>query len=732
MIQNRNTNKLIIIAEDSLTQAERLKHMLEGFGYEVLHALNGKEALALIRKRKPLMIITDIMMPEIDGYELCHSVKSDENLWNIPVVLLTSLSDVTDVIKGLEYGADSYIVKPYKEKYLLSRINQVLENKHLLIKEKPDKDLNIYFAGRNYKIHSNPLQILNLLLSTYESAVQRNLDLAENEKELIMMNQSLQQKVEERKKELKAQLAQKIEAEKILKESEEKYRELVDNALIGIFISDVRGKILFANEALALILECGSVKDLLSLNIRELFKNTGDMDILIDRLSESGKVNEFEAEFLLKTGKTKHVIISVNRESDKLSGMILDITDRKLAAERLMNYQKELIHARLKAEQSEKLKTEFLANMSNDILTPINTLIGFSELLSNPDLTEQKVTGYVHQINESGNYLLNLIDNIIDIAKIKSGEVKIILTECKINQMLLDLYDTYDRERREKGKEQIHISLRRAIKEKDFAIMTEPYRLKRILANLLNNAVKFTESGSVEFGYTMKDEPDSNDEQTVQFFVKDTGKGISKEKLNLVFDRFRYNDHSYTKPFDGAGLGLPVSKAYVELLGGKMWYKSEVNKGSEFYFSLPYKPVESHVSIESSNGISGEYEDLRDLTLLIAEDIESNYQYIELILKKTKAGLLWAKNGKEAVEIYRNNHENIDFILMDLRMPIMSGYEAIAEIRKINKDVPVIVQTAYAQIEDIQKIRETDCNDYITKPLSKETLLKTILKYVRK
>jgi len=723
-------DNLIIIAEDSPTQAERLKYMLEGFGYEVSHVINGREALVLINKRKPLMVITDILMPAMDGYELCHKIKTDERLWDTPVILLTSLSDTTDIIKGMECGADSYLMKPFKEQYLLSRINQILANKHLLMGERPEKSMDIFFAGRNYKINSNPLQILNLLLSTYESAVHKNLELAENEKELILMNHSLEQKVGERKKELQAQLVQKIEAEKILKRSEEKYRELVDNALAGVFISDIRGDILFANDAMASLLEYQSVEELLSVNFRKLFKFPDDLDVLSSRSGKNGKVNEFEAEFLLKTGETKHVIISSSLEEDKLSGIILDNTDRKLAAERLSKYQKELIQSKEKAEQSEKLKTAFLANMSNEILTPMNTLIGFSELISNPGLPLQKLTEYTNQINESGNYLINLIDNIIDIAKIESGEVRINLTECKINQMLLGLYDIYDREIREKEKEKIHLYLKRDNKDKDFAVMSEPNRLKRILANLLRNAIKFTESGSIEFGYSILYEPDKVEGRSIQFFVKDTGKGIPEEKLNLIFDRFRSYSDSYTKPFEGAGLGLPVSKSYVELLGGRMWYKSAVNKGSEFYFTLPYQPVDAQLKSEEIINISPDNVNWGALTFLVTEDDESNFRYIELILKSTKVKLVWAKNGKEAIEKFKENR-NLDLILMDLRMPIMSGFKAVAEIRKMNKNVPIIVQTAYAQIEDIQKISETECNDYISKPINKEILIKTIYKYVK-
>jgi CheY-like chemotaxis protein len=260
--------------------------------------------------------------------------------------------------------------------------------------------------------------------------------------------------------------------------------------------------------------------------------------------------------------------------------------------------------------------------------------------------------------------------------------------------------------------------------------MSEPYRLKRILDNLLSNAINFTESGFIEFGYSIPDESDKVKEHSIQFFVKDTGKGIPEEKLNLIFDRFRSYSDSYTKPFEGAGLGLPVSKSYVELLGGRMWYKSEVNKGSEFYFTLPYKPVEAQLKSKDIINISPNNVNWGNLTFLVAEDVETNFQYIELILKRTKVKLIWAKDGKEAIEKFKENW-NLDLILMDLRMPVMSGFEAVAEIRKMDKEVPIIVQTAYAQIEDIQKIRETECNDYITKPINKEILIKIISKYVK-
>ncbi|MCK5135687.1 MAG: response regulator [Bacteroidales bacterium] len=579
--------KPILIVEDSLTQAEALRYMLERSGNTIRHAIDGKEALAEIRKEKPLLIISDIVMPEMNGYELCRIIKDDETLWDIPFILLTSLTDPTDVIRGIECGADNYMMKPYTENYLVSRISHVLENKHLLMRKKDEKSLEIDFAGQQYQINSNPLQILNLLLSTYDSIVHRNTDLAEGENELVLMNRSLQKQVEHRKKELTIQLEQKIEAEKILEKSVEKYRDLVDNALIGVFITTVEGEILFANEALKEMLECETVEELIQAGIIGFYKNTHDRDELLKLLKECGEVPEFEVEYITKNGNTKHVILSASLDNNLLSGMILDITERKNAELRVKQYQNEWIQAREKAEQSEKLKTAFLANMSNEILTPMNSLVGFSELLSEPGLSTEKLQEYTSNINHSGNNLINLIDNIIDIAKIESGEVKIKKTKCRVNLLLLDLYAHFEEELKIQSKDDIKLYLKRGVKDQHFTIQTESYRLKQVFTNLIGNAIKYTESGRVEFGFEFSDTNASTSGACLKFFVKDTGKGIDENRLARIFNRFSNPEDSFLKLSEGAGMGLPISRSYVQLLGGQMWCHSEVGKGSEFFFTLP-------------------------------------------------------------------------------------------------------------------------------------------------
>ena len=724
-------NNLIIIAEDSQTQAESLKYMLEGFGYRVLVGNNGEIALLLIKKEKPLMVLTDIIMPVMDGYELCRYIKADKNLNDVPVILLTSLANATDVIKGLESGADSYIMKPFTKKYLLSRIENVLANRHLLVRDKSEKALDMVFAGESYSIDSNPSQILNMLLSTYESAVERNLELVTKESELMALNSSLQRKVEERKKELTSQLAEKKESENVLKKSEEKYRDLVDNAPAGVYIANTEGELLFANDAMKSMLEYGSFEELLSVNMRNIFKHTEDREELLSMLEVPGKVSSFETELNTKTGNTKYVILSVMLANGILSGTILDITERKQLEERNKKYELELIKAVEKALESEKLKTAFLANMSNEILTPMNTIMGFSDLLSDPDLPNDKLLHFSEQLNTSGNSLVNLIDNIIDVAKVESGEVRIKLSECKINNLLLDLYACFDNEIKEKGKNNVYLRLKRASKDKDFAILSEPYRLRRIMSNILENAVNYTDSGKIEFGYSIMDgESDGKtapEGQMLQFFVRDKGKGIPKEKMDLIFDRFRHSDDSYTKQFEGAGLSLPISRAYVELLGGEMWCESVEGEGSEFYFTVPCNTVEAKSGIPDIAVIPET--NWENINILVAEDVESNYLFIEAVLERLKVRLLWAKNGKEAFEKFKEN-KNIDLILMDMRMPLMSGFEAVKKIREINKEIPIIAQTAFAGIDDKELILDTGCNDYISKPIDKDLLIKIVGKYV--
>jgi len=717
----------ILIVEDSRTQAMMLKEILENAGYNVQMALNGAEALRIAETSTPDLILSDIIMPIMNGFELCRKIKSQPQKYHIPVVFLTALLTPEDIIKGLECGADGYLIKTYNSEYLLSRIINIIGNKQEYTNHQIADNVEFQYEGKEFTISSNPIQIINLLLSTYDSAIHKNLELTKNEQELTSINKDLEQKIQVRKQELKVQLTERISAEKVLRESENKFRDLIDNAPVWMYISTFKGQLKFVNEAFCRLPNYDSQDELLHVKQEALYRVPGTLEKINEKLISHGEIVGFKVDLVSREGTSRHVLLSAKKDNNDISGMILDITERKEAEERARNYRRELVIAKKKAEQSEKLKNSFLANMSNDILTPLNTLMGLSELISKDELPGKKLNEYTIEINKNGKSIMNLVDNIIDVAKHESGEVAINLSECKINQLLLDMFADYEKFIQKQTMTGIELRLKRAIKDKDFTILSEPYRIKQVLSNLLSNAVNCTDSGHIEFGYTIPDKETSRDGKiNLIFYVKDTGTGIPDDKKDSIFDRFRNIETSENLSNRGTGIGLPLSRAYVKLLGGKMWFQSVMGEGSTFYFSLPCQITNDDKHIQEMKVPEVTRLKSRDkMEILVAEDSDSNYFLIETMLSRENYRLIWAKNGKEAVELFRDNPD-IDLILMDLRMPVMTGYEAISEIKKLNQDVPVIIQTAYAREEDKEKILASDCTDYITKPIDSDKLIQMI------
>lgn len=391
-------------------------------------------------------------------------------------------------------------------------------------------------------------------------------------------------------------------------------------------------------------------------------------------------------------------------------GMSRDVTKERIAEQILKE-------AKNKAEESDRLKTAFLANMSHEIRTPMNGIIGFTNLLKLPGLSDEEKEEFLDHINGCGETLLNLIDDIIDISKIEAGQLKIKFEETDINKIIKDLHQHFSKIKVREEKEQVDIRINLDKDVKPFMLVTDPHRVKQILTNLIGNAMKFTHAGYIEFGYTLE----KND--TVQFHVKDTGIGIPADKLNLIFERFgQVIDTTRINP-KGTGLGLAISINLVRLLGGTMHVESEIDKGSTFYFSIPLK-VPGKLENENDNTWATK-------TILVAEDEEENWIIIRDVLEKTKARLIWAKNGNQAVEACKAN-PNINLVLMDLKMPDMDGYEATKEIRNFREHIPVIAQTAYNwPFQDDESIK-SGCDDFISKPIDKKELIRTIDRYINK
>ena len=448
---------------------------------------------------------------------------------------------------------------------------------------------------------------------------------------------------------------------------------------------------------------------------------------LISKLKELLKESAFQnnekekraAELILANKE----LIFQNDEKEKRAAE-LNLANKELA---FQNDEKEkraaeLILAKEHAEESDKLKSAFLANMSHEIRTPMNGILGFSELLKEPGLTGDQQQEYIRIIEKSGARMLNIINDIIDISKIEAGLMTINNKDTNINEEIEFIYIFFKPQVEEKG---MQFLFKNNLPNKESTIKTDSEKLNSILTNLVKNAIKYSNEGTIEFGYIKKDE-------TIEFYVKDTGLGIPKDRQLAVFERFIQADISDKMAQQGAGLGLSISKAYVEMLGGKIWVESEEGIGSIFYFTLPYntEPGGGKV-VRKVVPVQNEKNQIKDLKILIAEDDEISEMLISITVHEFCKEVIKTRTGKEAIEICRTNPD-LDLILMDIQMPDLNGYEATRQIRQFNKVVIIIAQTAFSLSGDREKAIEAGCNDYISKPINKDELFSLIQKYFKK
>jgi PAS domain S-box-containing protein len=404
-------------------------------------------------------------------------------------------------------------------------------------------------------------------------------------------------------------------------------------------------------------------------------------------------------------------IFTLNKSIIKFKHIIETFVHQVSVALHRSQLEHELITAKNRAEESDKLKTAFLANMSHEIRTPMNGILGFAEMLNDNSLSSVNRKKYLEIINSNGKMLINLIDDIIDFAKIESGQVNIIQDDFSLNNLLNQVHSTFLASRLKRNKSRVRMIIRKSFPDEKSFIRTDPIRLRQILTNLVGNAIKFTHRGHVEFGYSLKDS------KTLIFFVKDTGIGIQPDKLEVIFERFMQADSSPSRRYGGSGLGLAISKGLVELIGGRMWAESTPDLGSTFYFTLPFQPViRKPEPAEENLQPRTEYQ-WEGKLFLVAEDDKFSYKFLEGFLKQTHASVIRAADGREAVELCRQN-ENIDLILMDIQMPEMNGLTATEEIKKFNPTVPIIAQTANAISEERQRCIKAGCDDFITKPVN--------------
>jgi len=351
----------------------------------------------------------------------------------------------------------------------------------------------------------------------------------------------------------------------------------------------------------------------------------------------------------------------------------------------------------------------------------MNGILGFAELLKEPNLTDEEQIDYIKTIQISGTRMLNTINNIVDISKIESGLMKVVISETNINERLKFLYNFFMPDAESKG---LHLFFHEGLKPHEAIIRTDGEKIHSVLSNLIKNAIKFSICGSIEFGYKKK-------EENLEFFVRDSGIGIPGNQQEMIFKRFIQGDNSFNRNYEGSGLGLSISKSYVEMLDGKIWVESVEGLGSIFYFTIPYTTVPEKITSFSNNVPEKNKEILHKYKILVAEDDDISFSLLKLSLRKICEEIIHAKSGVEAIENCLK-HPDIDLILMDIRMPDIEGYEATRQIRTFNNNVIIIAQTANAFFGDREKALAAGCNDYISKPVKINELNELIRKHLPK
>ncbi|MDP3359374.1 MAG: PAS domain S-box protein [Lutibacter sp.] len=508
-------------------------------------------------------------------------------------------------------------------------------------------------------------------------------------------------------------ITEKYAAEMALRESEEFSRFLLQTIPFGMDIVDENGIILFQSESLKKHFSGEAIGN----KCWELYRDdkTQCLDCPINESIEVGTTKVIESAPVFG-GKIFEIIYTgmVFAGKKALLEIFIDITERKQA-------EIELTFAKEQAQKSDRLKSAFLANMSHEIRTPMNGILGFSELLKEPELTTEKQQKYISIIEKSGARMLNIINDIVDISKIEAGLMKVEMRESNINEQIEYIYTFFKPEMEAKG---IQFSCKNTLSVKEANIITDREKVYAILTNLVKNAIKYTEQGTITFGYEIKG-------KFLEFFVKDTGMGIPKDRQDAIFERFIQADIFDKMALQGAGLGLSISKAYIEMLGGKIWVDSEEGKGSTFYFTLPYQnDLAIKNNIKKVAPVDSPENTVNNLKILIVEDDETSETLISLMVDIYSKEIITAHTGIEAILACRNNPD-IDLVLLDIQMPEMDGYEAVRQIRQFNKDVIIIAQTAYGLSGDRKKTLAAGCNEYISKPINKNELFGLINKYFK-
>jgi two-component system, sensor histidine kinase and response regulator len=683
-----NNNMKILVVEDSPTQAIRLQHILEKRGFEVAVSHNGKAALQYLRKNRPTIVISDVIMPEMDGYELCKSIKDDENLKDIPVILLTSLSDPEDIIRGLEVGADNFITKPYQEKLLVSRIQYIIVNREIRSKSSSGIGIEIFFAGRKHFLAADRIQIVDLLLSSYETAVQ-------NYHELVQSNADL------------------TRANEMVSAEANKLRTLIECLDAGVVFADQNDVITEINSKFVELFGTNR-SEVLGKTIWDIHEKLRPLDHVRDIISQFKKGNSRDPVSIDRKLQDRNLSMHVQPifEENTYKGAILSVLDVS-----------DFVRAKEQTEQANRAKGQFLANMSHEIRTPLNGIVGMAQLALATSLNDQQ-REYIESIKVSSQDLISIINDILDFSKIEAGKMSLFSAPFSLRDSVSKVVSNMAVQAQAKGLELLYDI------ESDTPdqLIGDSGRLRQILINLLGNAIKFTEHGEVLVSVKAELLPDSK--VKLYFAVRDTGVGIPQEKLSTIFQAFEQVDSSSTRRFGGTGLGLAVSSQLCQMMGGKIWVQSQLNEGSVFYFSviMGFKPLQKALDSQSPAP-----NPLKGLSVLVVVNNATSLRLLEKAL--TKAGMIFqsANDGLGAMSLLsscKEKDEIFDFVLIDMTLPDVTGTELAAEIKNwaVALQTKIMLFVPKDFTPEGKNLHKLNIVGLVSKPTGPDELINALLK----
>lgn len=760
-----NQNIKILIAEDVPTDAELVKREINKSFFKVTYKVveTRSDFTKAVIHFQPDLVITDYRMPTFDGMSALKIVIDLSPF--TPVIVVTGSLNEEIAVNCLKSGAVDYVLKESLKRIgqaVLNALEQKLAKQEKIKAEKalaeseerfrrlaenaqdliyrlelvPKRQIKyispaaIHFTGYTPNEHYNHSELFFKLIYPDDREIAGNwtkTDIEIRKPEIYRWVRKDNKIIwsEHRNIPIYDQAGMLIAVEGIARDitaqrKTEEYLKLLSRAIeqnpVTIVITDTKGKIEYVNPAFCR--KSGyTAAEVIGQNPRILKSGHQSTEFYKEMWDTILTGKEWNGEFRNKRKNGEFyweeaTISPITNKHEEITHFVAikeDVTDKKKMII-------DLIKAKEKAEESDRLKSAFLANMSHEIRTPMNGILGFANLLKEPLLTDHEKEHFIEIIESSGQRMLNTINDLMDISKIESGVLEVTYSEVQLHEILNTLNYFFQPEASNKGLRLIYAVNSELTNKK---LVTDKEMLMSILTNLIKNSIKYTSTGSIEFGFVMQDE-------SVLFFVKDTGIGIDKSRQKAIFERFVQEDSSISRAFEGVGLGLSISRAYVELLGGKIWVESVKAEGSQFYFTIPVKNDNAGNLEETEQLVNMPEPDiLRNLTILIAEDDNVGKLFLSAILEKKCKKILYAENGAEAVEMVQK-YNNVDLVLMDMKMPVMNGFIATQKVKSIRPEIYIIAQTAFAMTNEREMAFKAGCDAYITKPLNKDQLIKLI------